>query len=93
MGLRIALGASHASVRSMILRESLAPITLGMAAGVGGAIVSGRYLEHLIAGAEPLELINCGTAALFLLLTATVAAWSATAGILRIDPADALRAE
>ena len=58
-----------------------------------GAIASGRYLEHLIVSAQPLDLQNCVTAAVFLLVTAVGAAWSATARILTINPVDALRAE
>ncbi|PYV84441.1 MAG: hypothetical protein DMG05_24590 [Acidobacteria bacterium] len=76
-----------------IIRKSLMPITLGMAGGFAGAIASGRYLEHLIVSAQPLDLPNCVTAAVFLLVAAVVAAWSATARILTIDPVDALRAE
>ena len=76
-----------------IIRKSLMPITLGMAGGFAGAIASGRYLEHLIVSAQPLDLPNCVTAAVFLLVTAVGAAWSASARILTINPMDALRAE
>jgi putative ABC transport system permease protein len=93
MGVRMALGASPASVRRMAIRESLLPIIVGMIAGIGGAVASGRYLEHLIAGAEPLHPLNCAAAAAFLLITAWLASWSATARILRINPLDALRVE
>src|SRR2546426_10910030 len=53
-----------------IIRKSLMPITLGMAGGFAGAIASGRYLEHLIVSAQPLDLPNCVTAAVFLLVAA-----------------------
>lgn len=61
------------------------PILLGMMAGIAGAIVLGQYLEHLISSAEPLELSNCAIAVAFLLVTALLAVWSATARILSID--------
>jgi putative ABC transport system permease protein len=93
MGVRMALGASRAGVRAMVMRENLTPIFFGMTAGIAGAIASGQYLEHLIVGAEPLGFATCMTATAFLLVTAAVATWSATAGILRIDPVEALRAE
>jgi putative ABC transport system permease protein len=93
MGVRLALGASRVRVRSMIVRESLTPIALGAIGGILGAILSGRYLEHLVVNAKPLEVPHCLMAAVFLLVTAAAAIWRATAGVLRIDPMDALRAE
>jgi predicted permease len=93
MGVRLALGASRVHVRSMIVRESLTPIAMGAVGGIVGAILSGRYLEHLVVNAKPLELPHCLMAAAFLLATAAAAVWTATAGVLRIDPMDALRAE
>ena len=37
IGLRMALGAARGNVVAMILRESLAPVAVGVAAGVAGA--------------------------------------------------------
>jgi putative ABC transport system permease protein len=93
MGLRMALGASYQRIRSMIVRESLVPIGGGMAAGIVGSIVSGRYLESLIVDAQPVDLWTCATGAGFLLLAGLASAWSATTRVLAIDPADALRAQ
>jgi len=93
MGIRMAVGASYQRIRSMMLRESLAPIVCGMAAGIAGSIASGRYLGHLLENAARTQLWTCTAAAGFLLLTGLVAAWSATARGRAIDPADAVRAE
>jgi putative ABC transport system permease protein len=93
MGIRMALGASYPRVRAMVVRESLAPISYGVAAGIIGAIASGQYLEHLIVRAQPIDLATCLTGAAFLLLGGFVAAWSATTRVLAIAPAEALRAE
>ena len=93
MGLRMALGASYQRIRNMIVRESLAPIGAGMAAGIASAIASGRYLESLIADAGPVDPWTCTTGAGLLLLAGLAAAWSASTRVLAIDPADALRAE
>jgi predicted permease len=93
MGVRMALGASYERIRIMMLRENLAPMSFGMAAGVVGAIASGRYLEHLLVNAERPALWTCTAAAAFLLFTGLAAVWTATARVLAIDPADAVRAE
>jgi len=93
MGLRMALGASYPRIRTMVVRESLAPIGYGMAAGVVGAIASGRYLEYLVVKAQPVDFWTCATGAGLLLLGGFAVAWSATTRVLTIAPADALRAE
>lgn len=93
MGVRLALGASRGGVRTMIVRESLTPIAVGSVVGVAAALAWGRSLGSLIVDARPLDLTLCATAAAFVLLVAALAAWSATVRILRIHPADALRAE
>jgi ABC-type antimicrobial peptide transport system permease subunit len=89
----IAVGASPGAVRGMLLRESLWPLALGMAAGVGGAIGLGHYLQHLMASAEPVGKWSCAAAAVLLISAAAVAVWRATARVVRIDPMTALRAE
>jgi len=48
---------------------------------------------EVLVNAKPLEAPHCLMAAVFLLVTAAAAVWRATAGVLRIDPMDALRAE
>ena len=49
MGVRLAIGATSWQVRALIVRELLAPVTAGAGAGIAGALVTGRYVEHLIA--------------------------------------------
>jgi putative ABC transport system permease protein len=93
MGVRMAIGASYQRIRGMTLNESLVPIVAGTAVGIAGSIASGRYLAHLLENAARPALWTCTIAAGFLLLTGLLAAWSATARVLSIDPADAIRAE
>lgn len=93
MGIRMALGATHRRVRRLMLRETMTPAAIGMAAGIALSLASGQYLQHLIANVAPPAFWTCATAVCFLLLTGLIAAWSATAEVLSIEPAEALRAE
>jgi putative ABC transport system permease protein len=93
IGVRIAVGASPSGLRSMLLWQSMFPMALGAAAGVVGAAVLGRYLQHLIAGAEATGAATCAAAATALALTAALAVWTATRRIAAMDPTAALRAE
>jgi hypothetical protein len=65
----------------------------GVAAGIAGAALLGRYLQHLIAGAESTGAWTCTGAAATLALAAALAVWTATGRIVRMDPTAALRAE
>lgn len=93
IGVRIAVGASATSVRSMLLWQSLLPLSCGVLAGIGGAVLSGRYLEHLITHVDATGIGTCAAAAALLALTAALAVWTATGRIVRMDPTAALRAE
>jgi predicted permease len=93
MGLRMALGASYPGIRALVVRESLVPVASGMLVGVIGAIATGRYLEHFVVSARPVDFWTCTIGAVLLLSGGFAAAWSATTQVLAIDPADALRAE
>jgi putative ABC transport system permease protein len=93
IGVRIAVGASPRSVRGMLFRQSMLPVGAGMLAGICGAAGLGRFLQHLIASAEPTGVWICVGAA-FVMATATAAAvWTATNRIVRMDPTAALKVE
>jgi putative ABC transport system permease protein len=92
-GVRMALGASTGNVRTMIVRQSLTPISVGIIVGIVGAIGSGPLLQHLFLGAKTPGLPTCVIASILLLAAALIAAWCATTRILAIDPIDAIRAE
>jgi ABC-type antimicrobial peptide transport system permease subunit len=89
---RIAVGATPRSVRGLLLRQSLVPMAIGGVAGIAAAALFGRYLEPLISGAEATSAA-VAAAAIALGLAAALAVWMATARIVRMDPAAALRAE
>ena len=77
----------------MIVRQSLAPIALGIIAGIAATIGSGSLLQHLLLGAKRPDMQMCMVASIFLLIISLIAAWMATTRILAIDPINAIRAE
>ena len=50
MGLRLALGARPSNLLSLVLREALRLVGLGIAIGVVGALMLTRFLETLLFG-------------------------------------------
>ncbi|HSK08849.1 MAG TPA: ABC transporter permease [Vicinamibacterales bacterium] len=93
IGLRIALGASRATVVAGVMRQGLVVAAAGVAVGSVLAIGAARVVASLLYAVPPGDPVSWGAAILVLLAVAAVAnlvpAWRAA----RIDPHVALRAE
>jgi putative ABC transport system permease protein len=92
-GLRLALGASAASILRLVIREGCLLTGLGAALGLAGAIVVTRALRGLLYGVTPLDGLTFASVVALVAAVALVAvgwpAWRAA----RVDPTMALRAE
>jgi predicted permease len=92
-GVRVALGASPASILRLVIGEGLLLTGLGAALGLAGAVAVTRTLRGLLYGVTPLDGFAIGSAVALLGGVALVAiaspAWRAS----RVDPTTALRAE
>jgi putative ABC transport system permease protein len=93
MGLRMALGATPARVRAMLLTQSLLVIALGAVLGVVGASAVGRSLSSLIPEAMPVGWATSIALAISLSAAAAITIWSATRRIPGLDIMRLLRAE
>ena len=93
MGLRMALGATPARVRGMLLTQSLLVIAVGAVLGVVGASAVGRSLGSLIPEAMPVGLATSMALAISLSAAAAITIWSATRRIPGLDIMRLLRAE
>ena len=91
MAVRLALGASRASVRRLILSSGARLALIGVVAGAVLAAGATRLLRGMLYGVPPLDAVSFGlTMALVLgaaLLACSVAAWRAA----RADPLETLR--
>jgi predicted permease len=93
IGVRAAVGASTGDLRSMLVRDGLWPIVVGIVFGLLATIRFESAFRYLVSTAEPLSVWACLAAAGLLLTTAAVAIWTATERIVELDPTSALRAE
>ena len=91
IGLRLAVGASPADVRGMILREGMRLAGGGTAAGLVLAIVVTQFLRGLLYEVHPLDPIALVTATILLFVAAVVASYLPARTAARMDPLRALR--
>ena len=93
IGIRIALGARQGTVVRLVMREMLAVILIGLAAGVTVAYVSGSYVEMQLFGVKagdwPVFALSVATLLAAAIVASFVPAWRAS----RISPVRALRYE
>jgi ABC-type antimicrobial peptide transport system permease subunit len=91
IGVRLALGSTLASVRWLILKESIAVIAVGIATGIMLSLAVARVGRILLFGLTAQDPITLATAATLLLIVALCAAaipaWRAS----RVNPIEALR--
>lgn len=93
IGLRVALGARGSDVLSIVLRQGMQPALIGMLLGALGAWWLSRYLETLLFGIKPFDVLTYVTVAGLLLATAILACILPGRRAMHIDPAIALRGE
>ena len=93
IGLRMALGASDASILRIIAGQGLLPVLAGIT--IGGAIAAwlSHYLEPLLFGVQPFDLSTYAAVSALLLATAALACFVPGRRAMRTDPAIALRLE
>jgi predicted permease len=93
IGVRMALGAEAKTVRRMFVRQGGQVALLGVVVGVLAAVGLTTYIQTLLFGVEPLDLITfVGTSAL-MTAVAMLASYIPALRASRMDPVAALRAE
>lgn len=93
IGLRMALGAPPANVMRMVLGHGRRLTLIGIAIGIGGALVVTRLMQQALFEVDPADpLVYVGLSAI-LLIVAECASWLPARRATRIDPVIALRSE
>ena len=91
IGIRLALGASVAGVRSMVVRQGLTIALTGVAAGAVGAIGLTRLIRHLLLAVSPNDPATFVLMAVLLCAAALLAAYGPARRASRLHPVQALR--
>jgi predicted lysophospholipase L1 biosynthesis ABC-type transport system permease subunit len=91
IGIRMALGATAAQVRALILRQAVLVVGIGMAAGLAGALVMGLSLRSLVFEISPWDPRILVATAAVLTATGLVAAWLPARRASRVQPRIAMQ--
>lgn len=92
-GVRMALGANAGALLRLVVGQGLRLALLGVAIGVGLAMLLTRFMAFLLYGLSPLDLGSYAAAAALLLAVTVLACLLPARRATRVDPLRALRAE
>jgi ABC-type lipoprotein release transport system permease subunit len=93
IGVRMALGASEATVVRETVRRAMPPVVIGVTAGVVGALVLTRLMTRLLYDVAPADGETFVVMTTALVVIACLSAWAPARRASRVDPVTALRAE
>jgi len=93
IGIRMALGATRASVVAMVMRGVLWQVVIGLLLGIPAAFYAGTLMKSLLYGVVNSDPWALAGAPLLLVLCAAVAAFIPAHRAASIEPVQALRTE
>jgi predicted permease len=93
MGVRVALGAGMRDIVRLVLTEGVRLALVGVALGVGVALVVSRWVKPLLFGVSPRDPVVFAGVAVLLLAVAGSASFVPARRAARTDPMEALRTE
>jgi putative ABC transport system permease protein len=91
IGVRMAIGAAAGRVRTMILREGMLPVAIGLVVGLGSSFAVNRILRSQLVGVSPYDPVTMTGAPVVLTLIALLACRIPARRAMNVDPAVALR--
>jgi ABC-type antimicrobial peptide transport system permease subunit len=93
LGIRMALGAQRVDVLRQVVRGALSISTLGVAAGLLGALAGTEMLEALLFGIVARDPLTLAGTAILLIVTTVMASYFPARRASRVDPVVVLRTE
>jgi predicted permease len=93
IGIRVALGATSQAVVWMVIRDAVTLVVLGLSVGLPLALGLSRYVQSLLFGLKPMDVLSLAGVILIMTVMALTAAILPARRALRVDPLTALRYE
>ena len=93
LGIRLALGARAAELASLVLRQGMRPVVVGLAAGTAVALGAGRLVAAQLYGVTARDPLTLAGVAATLLIVGMCACWVPARRAMRINPLSAIRTD
>jgi predicted permease len=93
ISIRMALGAYPRNVLMMVIRQGLAPTSLGIALGIGGALELSKLLKSMLYEVAPTDALTYGFVSIAYILVALAACYIPARRAASVDPLVAFRSE
>jgi putative ABC transport system permease protein len=93
IGLRMALGATYASVTALVVRHGLTLTGIGLAIGVAASFATARFLKTVLYGVTTTDPTTLATVGVMLTIVALAACFIPACRASRVDPIVVLREE
>ena len=93
IGIRMALGATSSSVLSLVVKQALILVFIGLILGIGGAMGLTRFIKNELYGVEATDPATFIAVSLGLVVVAILASLIPTRRAVSVDPTIALRHE
>jgi ABC-type antimicrobial peptide transport system permease subunit len=93
IGIRVAMGAQHSTVRRMFIAEGARLTVIGIAVGSVAALGLMRLMTSLLFGVKPFDPLTYAGVAAALAAAAAMASYIPARRAMRVDPIVALRYE
>jgi ABC-type antimicrobial peptide transport system permease subunit len=87
----MALGAQVVDLLKLVLSRAMTLAMIGIVIGVGGAVVVTRYLQSMLFGVKPIDVVTFIGVALILAAVVMIACLIPARRAARIDPLEALK--
>ncbi len=93
LGVRMALGATAADLRRLVVRHGLALAMIGLGFGLAAAFAATRTLESMLYDVDPTDAPTLAIVAVFLLIVTAIATAIPARSSTRVDPMSILRGD
>jgi predicted permease len=91
MGIRMALGAAARDMLSLVFREGMLPVGIGLLIGLAASLGVNRVLKAELVQVSPGDPVTLIAVSAVLILSAALGCWIPARRAMRVDPAVALR--
>ena len=93
IGIRMALGARSQDVLSLVMRESMTLVIVGIVIGLAVALGASRLVSTLLFGLAPTDTVSMAAAVLVMIVVSAIAGYLPARRASRVDPMVALHQE